>query len=688
MPGMAPGGPGIGTPGGMPNGAPQVAPPPQKPEKEIPMGHSTYTPQPEQANILFGLGKNPKKLKPAEWVSLSNDLYNGINAAISARGAFEQNLQEWSDSYDLLMPSIDNPQFQGSNIRLPYSATQVEALKAYIAGMVLVPRMYIVTGRTPQAAETAYDVERFYNSELVKMRPDGSSYFQNYSRLIHLGIRDGVAVAEVLWNRTRKRTNIIREVPSLDEMGNQAYDKNGKPAFEKQITPVDVFPKNYADVTPVPIKDFLLIPAEAPSVEAAAAVAKVEWLYEDQLNRMVEAGILDGEEVERALNYVPLGNNEIASDRQGYYDKDASYQLDIGLGQGTQTSKFFKNRGPIKVWRIHSREYDMSGDGVVEENVFWLHELSQRMLGWMPYDYPTEGRPFFSYTPFPRPDEFYGYSLIERLAKVQTEMDVQHNARIDDIVRKMNAPLAMKTGTKIDLHKGTWYGNEVHEVEFEGGNPVLKVIDMPDIPVASFQEEALLQQYGDAYSALNQPAVGAQSSGRRSATEMRQQTQSSGTRMALICNQLRITLAQIINFIHTLNKTYLTEDVTINQSSPEGNQIFKLPLDVLMRDYEIGIAGATEPLDSITRRNETIAFVQTMMSFPMVQADMGKQWYLARLLAEAYGRVDTIQIIGSQQDAKQLQQQQQQQQAMQQMMHGGQPGQKPPGGGGMPGGRG
>ena len=616
--------------------------------------------QPEHANVLFG-DSEPVSLDENEWVMMSNDLYTGINAAISARQTFEGNLQEWSDAYDLILGEIDDPQFDGANIRLPYSATQVEALKAYIAGTVLVPRMYVVTGRTPDAADTAYQVERFYNSELTKMRADGSSYFQRFANMIHMGLRDGTSIVEVLWNRTRKRTVVVTEEPELDKFGQPKLDDKGQPVFHKVKATVDLYTKNYAECTIVSVKDFLLLPAESTDIQSAPAVARCLWMYEDELVRMVRAGTLNEEEVEKCLNYVDNGVSEVPADRQGYYDKDVSQQVTIGLGQGTPTSKFFKKRGPVKVWRIHSNQYDMNGDGEPEENIFWLHEMSQRMLGWMPYDYPTEGRPFFTYTPFPRPDEFYGYSLIERLAKVQSEMDLQHNTRINEIIRNLNAPVLIKEGSKTDLHKGVWYQGAVHEVEFDAnGRPSLQVLVPPDVPIAAFQEESMLQHYGDSYSALNAPQVGGQSSGRRSATELRQQTAASGTRLALICNQLRISLAQVVNFIHLLNKTYLTEDPQATEQSPDGAEIFSLPLEILMRDYEIGVAGTTDPLDSVTRRNETISYVQAMMQFPFVQADMGKQWYLARMLSEAFGRVDTTQIIGTKEQAQQLQQQQQQ----------------------------
>jgi len=652
----------------MPGAAPQQPQAPPAPkmvapkDKPIPVNTTTITSQPDHANIKITSGKKKRNLNDGDWTALSNDLDTGITAAIAARSTFEGNLRDWQDAYDLIMPEQDNPQFDGANIRLPYSATQLESLKAYIAGTVLVPRMYIVTGRTPGAVAISNEVERFYNSELVKMRADGSSYFQRYANMIHMALRDGTAIIEVLWNRTRRRTYIESEEPVLDENGQQKFDGDGNPVYETKQTEVDIYPKDFAENTVVSIKDFLLLPAEAASIEDAVACARALWLYESDLIPMVRAGILKADEVERALTYVTNGISEVSADRQGYWDKDASQQVDIGLGQGTPTSRFFRNRGPIKVWRVHSRQYDMDMDGQAEENIFYWHELNQRMLGWQAYDYPVEQRPFFPYTPFPRPDEFLGYSIIERLARVQSEMDINHNTRINLIVRKNNAPLVIADGIKESLTAdGAWYMNKIIEAEYVNGKPGISVLEIPDIAVASFEEESLLQHYGDEYTSLNQPQVGGQSSGKRSATEMRQQSNASGTRMALVCNQLRITLSQIINFVHILNKTYMRTDPQFVDQTADGMKVSVLSLDKLSEDLEIGIAGATEPIDSMTRRNETMAFVEKMMAFPFVQQDMSHQWYLARMLCEAFGRVDTSQIIGTVDQAVQAQQAQAQQ---------------------------
>jgi hypothetical protein len=652
------------------------------------------THQPEHPNIKFSDSKRVR-ISENDWTQLSNDLWTGINASIAARGPLEQNMQEWSDAYDMIAPEIDDPFYDTSNNRLPYIATQVEAMVAYIAGTVLVPRMIIVTGRTPEAAQFAPEVEKFYNAEMVRLRSDGSSYFSRAIEMLHQSIVDGVGTIQVMWNRQRSRQEIIEEVPDTDAKGYPKYDDDGKPMFKTQKTVVDVYQKDFAEWNPVPLKDLLLVPAESTSIEDAAMVWQATWLYEDDLNRMVRGDTLDEAEVERALRYDPNGQSDVASDRQGYYDKDASQQIGVGQGQGTLTSRFFRNRGPIKVWVGISNQFDMDDNGEAEQNMFWLHEQSQRMLGWTQYDYATGQRPWFNFNPLPRTTDFYGYSLIERLSGVGASIDTNNNARDRQIQLRMEPPIIVKEGAKLITQNGKWAPGAVWEAEFlQNGQPAVVLPTLPEIPIASSQQEANLKQYGSDYTGLNGPAVGGASSGRRSATEMRQQNAATGTRLALICNRLRITLGQVINFTHALNKQYLMESPKTIVQTDQGPQVFTLGLDKLMQDYEIGIAGATDPIDSTTRRNEVLSFVQTMMMMPGFAQDPEKVWHMERAICEVFGRVDTQQLIGTEDEARAAKQQQAQQQAAMQQhqqqlemlyaQHGMAPPQQPKAGGGGP----
>lgn len=646
---------------------------------DIPLHSGVSTPQPAQPRVVFD-NQSPDRLSEADWGALSNDLYQSVNASLAARGALQANLKEWSDAYDLILSQKDQPFFDSASIRLPFTAGQLESMLSYIAAQALPPRIYMVSGNTEQAVSTAFDVEKFYNAEFLRLRSDGSSYYARHLDWLHMALRDGTCVMEALWNRRRQRKRAVSYAPKTDDQGVAVIDpKTGMPSWDELVNEVDVYVKDYCELTPISLKEFILIPDEAQSIEDAAGVARVEWLYEDQLDRMIRAGLLDSGEVERALNYVPSGTSDVAADRTGTYDKSISEQIGIGMGQGSITSRFFKNRGPIKVWRIHSRQFDMNKDGVVEENIFYLHELSQRMLGWMPYDYASGQRPFFAFSPFPRPDRFYGFSLIERLSAVQSEMDSIRSARRDRIDLGLSPPIAVPTGSENHIKKGEWRPGAILEVDFEMGKPAMQLFELSESNIIpAWQEQASLKQDGTEYTGMNMPSAGAQSSGRRTATEMRQQSAGSGVRLSLIAMRLRISAGQVVNFQHQLNKQYLREPPT----TISDNQVISLSLETMSQDYTISVVGSGDPIDSSTRRNENITLYDILRQDPLIAQSPMKLWYLQRDLLESFNKTNVYQIIGTEVQAQQNEQAMQQaRMAQQQQAQLGQP----PGQPGQPG---
>ncbi len=286
--------------------------PPTPPPEDIPLHASVSTPQPKHPNVRFDTGV--KKLNSGDWNTLSNNLYLSINAAIAARGTLEANLKDWSDAYDLIIGEKDWPFMVSANISLPYSAGQLESMVAYIAGTVLVPRLYMVTGNTNEAAANAFKVEKYYNAELLRLRSDGASYYSRHVDYLHMSLRDGTCVMEALWNRKRQRRESVTYMPKTGKDGQMVLE-DGLPVWEEHRETVDVYMADYSELTPIPLKEFMLIPTEAPSIQEAAAVARCEWLYEEQLDRMVRAGLMDADEVERALVYVQNGVSEVPSDR-------------------------------------------------------------------------------------------------------------------------------------------------------------------------------------------------------------------------------------------------------------------------------------------------------------------------------------------------------------------------------------
>jgi hypothetical protein len=637
---------------------------------------TSTTNQPDSAPSSVALVRTRRRLTQDERQQLSIDLLNGVNAADSARKNLLRNLQDWMNLYDMRLQNEQavEPWPDASNVFIPIVPAQLDTALAYITARTLVPRFYIMSGFTDQAQANAYIVERYYNAEFVRQRGP-STWYDRHVTWLHLGLRDGTAIMRAVWKREKTKRNIVEFVPRVVN-GVPVIDTTQdppRPVYDRNFRQIEVVEYDDVELTPIALKDFFVLPDESYSIQDAVAVGYTMWLYELDLAKMEkarkEAGVGEfyPDAIERALSYVQSGvTSDVASDPLGHEDKTAGGQIAIGINQGSQTSSFFKNRGPIKVHEIHSRQYDMDGDGVPEENIFYFHWQSQTMLGWEPDDSLTGERPFFAFSPNPRPDRFYGYSMVERLSVLQGEINKMYNDRNNAIDLRIDPPLNVPSGMELRDNQQGWAPG----AQWEGEGQV-SAINIGDIPLASFQQEALTKGYVTDVTGQNQPVMGAQSSGRRTATENKIQAAATGTRNDLVAIRYRIACRALINHVHRLKLQYLSDDPVVQN----GAQTLVLPRQVLAMDYRLDVAGATDPVDAASRLTQDIGLYQLLTQNPLVAGNMQHLYAVTRMVLEAAGRADISTLIGTEQDIEKLVQAQQQQ-AQQAAASGQQPGQQ------------
>jgi hypothetical protein len=627
---------------------------------------TTSTIQPDDPQISYASPK--RKLSLDERQLLSTDLMNGMIAGIAARAALDRNLDDWEKLFEMeLDPQQNEPWDDASNICVPIIPAQLETALAYIAARTLVPRFFIVSGNTQDAQPHAYLIERYYNTELVRQR-GSDTWFEELISWLNKSFHGGTSIMEAVWVRKKTRRTVkIRQpvqndgVPVIDQDNmQQRYEY-----VEKQIEET-----LYDDVRlqALKLKDFGVLPATAPSINEAAAVWRKMFLYEGELLEMIEAGTLWADAVERSLSYVESGSQDgISTDIQGVYDKTTGKQVNPYLSQGSHNSPFFRNRGPVLVYRIHSREYDMDGDGICEENIFYYDYLTQELLGWMPYDYPNpHERPFFEYSWAPREDQFAGYSFIERLTALVGQINKMNNDRNNAVDLRIDPPLFIPTGTELHDGEQTWAPGVMWE-----GTAKPEVIQLSDIPLASSQEESLLMNYVTQVTGQGQPMIGAQSSGRRSASEVKTQAASTGTRNDLVAIRFRVSCRALFNFVHRLKLQYTNADI---QGTDNQGQLFTISPEIMGLDYRLDVSGATDPVDAQSRLNQDMGIYQLLMQNPLVMQDPMKMFAITRKVLESAGYSDVDTLIGTKEQLEQILQKQQQ--AAQQAAAHGQP---PPG---------
>ncbi len=596
-----------------------------------------------------------KDLSPesTSWSNLGVSIYEGITNSLSDRSNFDTLLDYYNDLYEMNTGPNNTPWPNAPSIAVPLVRTQLEAVVSRLVSAVFVPRLFVVNGNTPKAASTQHEVERYYNADFRKRH-----LLENFITALHLSARDGVGIMENVWTRKEVTRKVLVYTDKLDKQGQPVIGADGKVEKEKSIKEMKITELDAFDPQPVEVRDFLVMPAWSRSIESAEAVAVKKYLTQNDLQQMINAGTLNEEWTERAWNYVSQGDNDLASDPQG----TATYELGgtISVGDaGTDSisgdrEPLEKLRGALRVWRVHSNQYDLDGDGLAEENVFWIHDESQLLLGWSPYEYWHGRRPFSALCIMPRPNRFYGFGIPESLRGLQEEASAQHNQRLAYMDLIISPPRYRVSGTKFQDEEKRWGPNTEVEV---ANKDDYGFVTLPEVPQSSWQEETMINHYAGQLTGTESPGQPMVGGAKVPQKQQQMFQQSTNIRMDLMALQVRKWAEDILWQWHHLNLQYGPDDFTTSSQNQQGQpEKLVVSKQIMAEDYELAVAGMSGPLDRDNRRSDTLTLYSLLMQNPLVQGNLTRTWSTTMMVLEEFNRPDVPAIIGTMQEAIQQQQ--------------------------------
>lgn len=627
--------------------------------------------------------KIPKDKRDA----LGYDIWQQIQQGLSDRGTFNIDLDYYNDLYEMHVEdgASDTPWPNASAVFVPLVPKMLDQVASQLAAVVFQPRFFLVNGNTPDAAGVQAQVERMYNAEAARY-----NWVEPFFGQLNLGLRDGVGVLEVLWKRKVSVRKKLVFKPAVDEeSGLPVIDPDtGEPKMERQIESQPEVEFDGVELTPIPLRNFVMFPVWSRNIDEALACGRRVYYSEAELWSMQKAGTLWKDKLDLVLLYQQEGNDERNLTTEGTATITADDQVNISQGAINQSS-FPRQRGPFGFWVMYSRQYDMDGDGVPEENVFWIHEMSQSLVGYEPYKYWHGHRPFVGFVPMPRPDIWYGFSVPERLRTLQEELNAKENQRNNAADRALCPPIVTRSGARL-LTQDNKVGPDAM---WETDNPQSDVmlLQIPDVPLSSYQEVQALEQMAEELLGSSPPPV----SGRLSAAQMQMLAQSAKVRIDLMANRLRAALKEVFWQIHQLYIQYGPEQMVANVSENGMPQRLVVDKMTLAQDFDLDIVGSGGPLDRSSRAQDLMIVYTLLMKNPLVAGNLERTWMVTQMLLEAFDRPDIQALIGTREEAEQQQQEQQQMQALQgemqaqqeqaQQSQGGENGAGPEGGpGGMP----
>lgn len=599
------------------------------------------------------------------WSGLGETAMTLLDIHLGNRQCLDDSLDLWNAMYEMRIADKerDTPWENASNVAVPLIPTEVEEFVSRICGSAILPRPFSVRGNDPNSQNYAHTVEQFYNGEYAR-----NKWEKEFRTAVHLAARDGTAVMEILWDLDETEREVVSE--QQDESGQTTQAKS-----RIKITNYDA-PR----LKPVELRDFVLIPAYAPSIEEAEAVYRKRYMGEQELLRLVKAGIASKERVEEVLNYVSASQGELPIDRQGYSTYEINNLINVVDVTVSPPKGTKMNRGPLEVWVIYTNQYDLDGDGVPEDNVLWVHDRSRLLIGYCAFPY-WQGKPFKSLTVFPRPNRFYGFSIPERLRGLQEEINAQHNARLD-VMEWGLQPTILKDPAGVRLRTEDMSIGPGVILDAKPGS--IEFLQPPVLPPANLQEEQMLIQYsqrltGAPQSPGNPPAgsISTPQPGRQSARAAQSQAAIQGMSTNMVIVHVREFMLEVFTYIHNLYKQYGKNQVQSVDQTSSGTQRVIIPKETMCLDYTLGIAGMGGPMDKENRRQDMLMLAGYIEHLPFVQADMQKIWRMASYVAECFDIPEITSVLGTQEEAGQFQQaqaqaaqqQQQQQMVMQVLSH-------------------
>jgi hypothetical protein len=615
----------------------------------MPNKHSVQH-QPEALNM-----RPVAKLDEATWTAVGISAMQLIDLNLGNRWALDVSLDYGNALYEMQGERANPPWENCANIIVPVVFTAVGEMTSRLSGSALVPRPYTAAGKDSISTQYAHIVEQFYNSEYEE-----NNWYEAYDTCIQLAARDGTAILEVLWEKKISETVQLVDGPVMDETGNPKVDQFGQAIIKKQRQRVKKVEWDAVRYNPVELRDFILFPNYAPSIEVADGVARKRYMSERDMYSMVESGVFDADMVERIMACTAAGQDERPWDRQGNATYTIGGKLTIGDYAIPMPDGIHVARGPVEMWQILTSQFDLDGDGVCEENYIWVHDMSRLMAGWAPYEYEG-GRPYFPICVMPRPNRMYGFSVPDVVGAVQEEASAQRNARLDWLDIASNPTFYTTPGYK-DLGE-----NESHRF---GPGARMRVetptdvgfIQLGDPPQSLFAEEQALMALADrsigAPAAPAMPPAGGSGAQKQSAKAAAQNQALQGMQTNRMIVKIRKWMQKVFKFTHLLYVKYGKDQMSMLQSSSEGNTEVQVPREILALNYNLGIAGSGGPLDKENSRQDAMALYQLLTPSPLVQGDMGHLYNVTRNVIEKFDYPEITGFIGTLDEAKQMQQMQ------------------------------
>lgn len=394
---------------------------------------------------------------PDEQEQLVKRLKNQHDNFKSAVQPLHDALDRWHSLYEATKRTAKTfPWPNASNYTVPAIMSTIDSLHSRVVKAIFeVDPLWLTRPRTIEGVEMAEKAQWY-----LDYWADQMDLPQELDLIIQGAFIAGTGVAKVDW------AEVKRQIPNQPSPVEQQFGMEGPQAVTEYRGP---------KVTNVPLKDFILIPADAPSIEEAVYVGHRVWRTREDLEDRMMSGFYFN--VERLFE---------ASEGDNLSDK---FEHPSGLVTASEGNTEYEETRQYEIVELYGR-YDF-GDGIAVPALMAFSPQHEILLRLEPYPYEYGRPPYVDFTPLPRANYFWGRSIAEVLESAQAELTALHNARTDTITRKVKPPIKKRFGSQWDET----------EQPLEPG-AVIEVTDMDEVQEMQLQDvpHSLFAHANDLYA--------------------------------------------------------------------------------------------------------------------------------------------------------------------------------------------
>lgn len=405
---------------------------------------------------------------------------------------YHEKLKRWHELYEATPPAEKEFPWEGaSNFSVPIIRSTIDSMQSRISKSVFeVDPLWLTKPRTSQGVNIARKAEAYldYWADTI----DLPRYIDTAS---HGMLVEGVGILKVDW---------LREYMPVSEEERAAAEAMGQ-----EIQPMLSY--DAPGVSYVPAKDFVLMPADSPTIDEASYVGHRVYLTHMQLEKRRDTG--------------------------AYFNVDKLFELSRGDRSGEKTSNKTNIVSPFtgNVKYPETNQYELIelygpydfGNGP-EPAVMTFSPNHKVLLRLERYPYMYGKAPYVDFCILPRPNFFWGYSYAEILESAQEELTALHNARSDALALAIGAPILARIGSSWDPDTEPFQPGAVFRVTDPS-----EIVQMQVAPVgnAAFAHESDLLAFVERLTGLSDYHMGRNAAMGRTATEVNRVTSEGLARL-------------------------------------------------------------------------------------------------------------------------------------------------------------